>query len=249
MSEPEKRAHVVLGGTASGTSAASAGTVRTKTNFSILHLLAAARFARMSADVEAVGVGDDRGERFEEVIAYVTATVLAATAGLEAYINELFIDHKIFDPGTYDDTVKHLWTAFWKATERKNNFLEKYKIALDFRNQEWSAKDGQIRQSAELLYDVRNELVHFKTQWNDEEKSHHQVAARLKKVGIQISPFHSTAPGTDTEFPNAYMSHDMAKWVVRTSWQFLETFSERAGLANQLSPFVDRLNPRCPSWP
>src|SRR5439155_9055858 len=63
-----------------------------RTNFSILHLLAAAHFSRHVADLEQAQTGEPFGAFFEEIVWFSSACVLSCSAGLEAYANELFVD-------------------------------------------------------------------------------------------------------------------------------------------------------------
>lgn len=243
------RMTVALSGSAMGTSFASA-TLRTRTNFAVQHMLAAARFARMSGDVEADHAGEPSDPFFEEIISYVSATVLTSGAGLEAYINELFIDADVFFSEYRQGTSGDLWDILWTEVERRPT-LEKYELALDLKKQARFAKEDKSSslfsayKSACILIEVRNSLIHFKPQWDDEEKSHQHIAAQLLRENVQTSPFTGSTP----IFPTEFMSHDMAKWAVKTSWQFTEAFSQKSGLKNKYAEVIDRLNPGYPTWP
>jgi hypothetical protein len=68
-------------------------TARLRADLSVLHLLSAADFSRKVGALETLHDGEAFGGFWEEIFALATATIFAATAGLEAYANELFVDH------------------------------------------------------------------------------------------------------------------------------------------------------------
>src|SRR5262245_10168915 len=67
-------------------------TMRVRSNFAVNHLIAAALFARKTAEIERLHTGTDLNPFFDEIMSYVSASILCAVAGLETYINELFLD-------------------------------------------------------------------------------------------------------------------------------------------------------------
>lgn len=240
---------VSLSGSAMGTSFASA-TLRTKANFALHHMLAAARFARLSESIEANYAGEPFGPISAEIISYVSATVLTSGAGLEAYINELFIDADTIFPEYRQGTSAYLWDILWKEVERKDT-LGKYEIALDLKKQTRFTKEDKssplysIYTSASILIEVRNALIHFKPQWDDEEKSHQAIALRLLKENVQPR----LSVGSTPIFPTDFMCHDMTRWAVKSSWTFIEAFSQKADLPNKFAYMVNDLNPGYSTWP
>ena len=58
---------------------------RSRQDFSVVHMLAAARFSRQTKDAEV------RGDR-KETLQTCTACVVATVAALEAYANEVYFD-------------------------------------------------------------------------------------------------------------------------------------------------------------
>ena len=225
-------------------------TIRTRANFAGQHFLAAAMFARISGQLETNNAGGSSADPFfTEITGYVTGTLLTASFALEAYINQVFIDGDVFPAPHLGGNTQELWNIWWRQIESKKT-LDKYNLALDLKEQAHFTKDSSqpgnhLFLSANLLIDVRNALVHFKPQWDDEQKSHKQITQRLLKEPVNSSPFGSTSP----LFPHDFMSHDMARWAVRAAWNFIEAFSQRAELPNKYAHMVNDLNPGYPTWP
>jgi hypothetical protein len=215
-------------------------------NFAVQHLLAAARFARASGEIELAHLGEPFGPFFDEIIPPVAAAAIMAAAALEAYINELFSDADVFFPDYRQQFSDAQWGKEWKRIEAKTT-LDKYTAALDIKKQPRLNKGGtkSIQRSADSLIKVRHALMHFKPQWDNEATSHLTITTLLRDDHVQISPF---LPNTEI-FPKAYMCHDMARWSVMTSLRFVEAFSQRSGLGNKYTKFIDRLNPGFPDWP
>ncbi len=230
--------------------AAETATIRTRANFAGQHLLAAAKFARMSGEVETAHTGGSSTEPFfTETVTYATGTILTAGAALEAYINQVFIDGKVFPIQSIGANTEELWDIWWDVIERRDIWT-KYNLALELRNKLKLSQDNQSPLypkylSAHLLVDIRNALIHFKPQWDDEKKAHHQLTNRLLNESVRSSPFGSCSP----LFPHDFMSHDMARWAVKTAWQFIEAFSQGADLENTYAFLIDELNPGFATWP
>jgi hypothetical protein len=117
-----------LVGLSATVSASATITARTRTNLSVLHLLSAAYFSRKVGELETQHDGEAFGEFWEEILAFATATALTATAGLEAYANELFVDHAENFPELRHEVMSKLWELY----EQKST-LEK----LALREIEW----------------------------------------------------------------------------------------------------------------
>src|SRR5687767_3903917 len=93
--------HVKMGGATLRLSMSVTGTASIRTNLSVHHLLAAAHFARLSAQVEKNNTGPLSDEQSTEHRAYVIAAIIAVVASMEATINELFLDAIEANPYTF----------------------------------------------------------------------------------------------------------------------------------------------------
>ena len=80
-----------------------------RANFSVSHLLAAASFSRAVGKLESDNKGRPFGDFFEDIQSNAIATVLTATAALESYANELFVDHATVFPNQPSRKLEELW--------------------------------------------------------------------------------------------------------------------------------------------
>jgi len=226
--------------------------IDTRIDFAGSHLFAAAKFSQLAEDLEINNVGGFSSEPFfREIMSYVSASQITAAAALESFINELFIDRSAYFPEYTASGTERLWEELRRLIERRDRVLDKYDRALALKDKKPFAKDKQSPdyhhyRTACLLIDVRNELVHFKPQWASETRTHAPIAQQLLKVPVAVSPFRTTSPAT---FPTDFMSHDMARWAVKTAWNFIEAFSQRARLPNKYAFMVNDINPGYPIWP
>jgi hypothetical protein len=66
--------------------------IKTRTYYSISHVLGAAQLARLAENIERTYDGKWSDELFHEHRAYVTGSILLSASFLEATINEVFAD-------------------------------------------------------------------------------------------------------------------------------------------------------------
>ena len=128
------------------------------------HLFSAFHHASMSRQLEQEGDVRDRATT-ERHRASVVGAVLAATAFLEASINELFYaagDTNVAHP-SLDETTRKSFDALWSVDgfRRSARVLEKFEVALQLAGSVPLAKGSKPYQDARLLVDLRNALVHY----------------------------------------------------------------------------------------
>jgi hypothetical protein len=204
-----------------------------ETHFNVQHMVAAAIFARKVREIETThdhqkGLGS--GEPYYAHRGYVTGAVLSAVASLEATINELFIDAQHKDPYTFegaDPEFAPLLAEVWEGIER-NSTLVKYQIALILARKPPFDKGDSKYQEATFLIRLRNALVHYKPEWDTDQREHKKIEDRLKSR-FELNPF--TIP-TDAFFPKRCLGHGCAEWAVKSGKVFINEFFDRLGLAN-----------------
>ena len=176
------------------------GTMRA--NFSVSHLLAAASFSRAVGKLQSDNEGRPFDDFFEDIQYNAIATVLTATAALESYANELFVDQATVFP----NQPSRILEKFWEAYEFKPT-LEKFDLALLLLDKGKLDRWDSPYQDVESLAKLRNALVHFKPEWTHDQRKHAKVASALKDR-IERSPFFAQAvlyflvPGQVTAQPN-----------------------------------------------
>ena len=84
-----------------------------------------------------------------------------------------------------------------------------------------------------ILIRLRNTLVHFKPEWVHLQKEHNKIGKALNGK-FEMSPF---LKPSEAIFPLRCMSHSMTKWAIRSSYSFIEVFSEVSTIENRIHKF------------
>ena len=220
-------------------------------NLSISHLLSAALFSRTAGAIESANAGRAFGDFWENIQANAIAAVLTSVAALEAYANELFVDHAEVFPQLRLDIMAKLWELY-----EQKPILEKYDFALLLRQGNAFDRGASpyqdiaalIRLRNALTHYKRNALTHYKPEWSNEQVEHAKVSHALKnraKVSHALknrAVASSFFPVTDSLFLRAWASHGTTRWAVRSVVSFVLDFEQRASLKSRIAPFVERLN-------
>jgi len=203
-------------------------------NFAVQHMMAAARFARNCHQIEKDNAGQSFGPFFDEILSYVSASVLSAVAALEANINESFADIQdgITVVGGFNcQALQESWCEIEKLS-----ILDKYNRFLELEKLDGLDASASQYQFAKILIGVRNALVHYKPEWHDEQKVHKKISQRLRGK-FKFSPFVDVnAP----IFPMRCMTYGFADWTVQSTLNFADWFSFTSGIPNRFAQFIDR---------
>jgi hypothetical protein len=141
-------------------------TIKLRSDFSVSHILAAAQFAKLSANIEKAYDGKWSDELFHEHRAYVIGCIVTTASFLEAKINELFTD-TVDNPEAVkqlDPRVSALMANMWKLRvprTARHSILEKFQIALTLAGKTPFDKGRGPYQDVDLLIGLRNALMHF----------------------------------------------------------------------------------------
>ena len=226
--------HSVFGvGRPSGLRFIATAVGQVRTNFSVQHLMAAAKLARDAKRVEEANRGQAFGSFFEEVLGASAGCVLLSAAAAEAYVNEVFIDRASNFSGRDQLTLD----LFWEEFEQKSP-MAKYDLALRLSVQQRLDAGNRTSQSLGRLTDLRNALTHFKPEWPDEAVKHPKLSRQIAGYVVRSQWF----PDEDL-FPRAWASHGTCRWAVSTVIDFVADFSTRSGIQNRLGKQIARLDP------
>jgi hypothetical protein len=208
------------------------GQGKSRTNFAVQHIFAAANFSRRADELEHINAGKPFGAFFEEIVWNVSAAILFAVAALEADANEVFMDAEMNLKEQDNDLIQRIW----QLMEQKG-ILDKYEMALFLKNKKRLDKGEVVWRDTANLIKLRNALVHFKPEWADAKTEHKKIENRLNGR-FRLSPFLS--PESEF-FPKRCMSHGCAEWAVKTALAFRTFFSQEADLPDRFAPYLDRL--------
>ncbi len=201
--------------------------MRVKHNFSKQHLQAAAFFAAEAQAIEATIRQPDETQPSRHR-AYVTAAVLSAVAFLEASINELYlsaIDQDLTNLPTFDARLSQLFAQFWEDVERYP-ILHKYQIALLLAGKDRFDRGMSPYQDAENVVKLRDCLVHYKPEWDDEAGQHQKLEDRLSKK-FALNPY---ALAGSLWFPHQCLGAGCAQWSVTMTRSFSDEFCDRLSI-------------------
>ena len=191
------------------------------------HLSTAARFSRAVGKLEQEygAVGDS----WEDIFSFSTGCVLTAAASLEAYANELFFERDTVFPGYTSDLLNKLWETYERKTPQK-----KFDFALLLRKSPTLDWGKPPCQDVKALIDLRDALMHYKPEW-DNEADRHQKISDLLRYKFDPSPFPNDDP---LIFPLRWASHSCTKWAVKSAVEFTNEFAKVGGLPEK---FLRRL--------
>jgi hypothetical protein len=159
-----------------------------KPYFSLVHIESAARRAREAGALEGKG-SDASQEDFDLIQECAVNAMVSSVAFLEATVNEFFFDvsdfmadHLLPMTRSTRTALKALWA---QETTEKLRILDKYCLAVDTLGRR-PDRGREPWQSARLLIDFRNYLLHYKATWvrlsprQEDEAKLHKLAKALR---------------------------------------------------------------------
>jgi hypothetical protein len=205
-------------------------TVRIKHSLSKQHMRGARLLAAKALEIES------RGRPIPDAVlvehrAYVTGSIMSAVAALEASVNELYLEVRDAEPRTtdaLDERGSELMVGLWAETERLP-ILEKYQRALLFCGRPSFQRGQSPFQETDSVVKLRDNLVHYKPEWNDEEGRHESLMLRLKDK----CPLNPIAEG-ELWFPHQCLSAGCASWSTQVAADFLSDFCARLGVPSRV---------------
>ncbi len=214
--------------TISGIAAASStaiGNLRLKYSFSRQHLKAGSHFAKSADAIESASIKLSAEEELSQHRAYITGAVISVASALEASINELYLEAQDGNPHTLkglEPRAVSILAQFWPEIERYP-ILHKYQTALLIIGVHKFDKGGPPYQDTESLIKLRDALVHYKPEWDNELNVHEGLEKRLKGK----FPENRLAQSESLWFPHKCLSSGCAQWTVNTANVFMQGFCQR----------------------
>jgi hypothetical protein len=172
---------------------------------------------------------------------HAITAVLSSIAFLEAVVNEVWQDAADSKPGEHtprtdgipDDamaTMRELWNGKENA-ERMMSLLSKFQVPLVCAGHERMETGAEPYQSADVLVDLRNALVHFKPQWwHDDASGEAKFVARLRGKITQARE--NRQPIGQPWYPNKVLGAGCADWACSSAITFAKDWHTRMGLTH-----------------
>jgi len=213
-------------------------TAKSRANLSYQHMQEAIHLAELSKNCEADNASKtfSDGDFFNHHRAYVVGSIMTSVASIEAKINEFYLDATDNLLGSILNNSKQaLLSELWKPLDEKRvSILQKYQIALTaLECNKFDTSKGPY-QDVSLLIDLRNMLVHFKPEWDIDQKKHKKIEHKLQGR-FELNPFW---PEDDPIFfPFKCISHGCANWAVRSSMNLILEFLALTGVDSRTDQF------------
>ncbi|MGD9676192.1 MAG: hypothetical protein AB7V19_05870 [Candidatus Bipolaricaulia bacterium] len=199
------------------------------------HHLAGARFlAERAVDIEATlltAEAKDEADKSKQRT-YVVGAVVLAVMGLEACINEVYLDAYDKNMQTLtglDERETALLAEWWEEMEPRPLLL-KYQHALLLVGRGAFPRGENPYQDTDSLVRLRNALTHYKPEWDDSLDVHADLQARLTGK-FDLNPL---ATGSHLWFPHQCLGSGCAKWAVVTAEAVVTEFCARLGISKRI---------------
>jgi hypothetical protein len=170
---------------------------------------------------------------------HAITAVLSAVAFLEAIVNEVWQDAADSEPGeltpytqgipdTAIATMRELWNGK-QDSERMLSLLSKFQVALVCAGHDRMDKGTEPYQSAAVLVDLRNALVHFKPRWwHDDGRDE---AKFIRSLRDKLAGRENRQSIGEPWFPNKVLGAGCADWASNSVIAFARDWHGRMGLA------------------
>jgi hypothetical protein len=200
--------------------------LRLKTGFALTHLQVAANSARQAYKIEQANANAPFGSWFDGMMQLVPVSVVMAGAALEASANEVLQDILDSQPDSrLTPSRKKLLVDLKK--DHSGNAVDKFRrlALLMERNPNTST---EIWHNARLLVKFRNEFMHFRPSWDDDDIHSGDLVEKLRKKIPVVDAYRG-----NFLFPYGLMSYGCAKWAVQTVLEFSTDFAKLLGVTNK----------------
>ena len=214
-------------------------TADTRYSFTAQFLHGAAIFTGRAHEIEQASTFTDR--LIVEHRAYVVGAIVQSAAAIESEIAEVAMHgpgHHLGSDHT-DHAARDFLLPIADFLSRQKPPLRKYDLVLHFLKKPALDHSSSMYQSAGLLFQLRNDLMHYKSKWGNQmkhEKKNKNALAKLENLQFSEPPF--TVPNMNF-FPHRCLSASLASWCVTTSETFINAFYKQLGVTSPLANYTD----------
>jgi hypothetical protein len=213
---------------------------KVREHFAFQHIRSAIYLAEDAKKIEA----SKNKMLFSRHAAYVSSSLLASAAFLEASINEFFCDLEDHKTNHYpeigkdkENLIGELWRRGVPRTARYS-ILEKYDFALILTGNRPLDKSAVTYCDAKILIDFRNALIHFEPEWYSSGNHPKHEPSRFEKRTsgkFELNPFLISAG--NSFFPGKCMSANCAQWAFNTAISLVQDFYSSIGALKKSNHF------------
>jgi hypothetical protein len=214
--------------------------VDTRYSFTAQFLCSSAIFARRCAEIERDNLIDRIEAIRTEHRGLVTAAIMQCAAAIEAESAEITLHGPGGHLGTNGiDATAHSFLAPLAEFIDAQSPLERYRLILHLLKKPPLPKDEQPWRDMDILFKVRNELIHYKSKLG-EEMDRQKLFKALRGLDLLKPPF---IPSSGMNFfPHQFLSAACAAWSVHTAVEFINAVYRRLEIDGPLKPYMAQLN-------
>ncbi len=211
-------------------------TASVKAGLSQFHLISAARFAFACAEIESEEKYLEWPQpRWDEARSNALAAVLLAAASLESSVTEFYqqaVDRDKNALKSLSENQMKLLAVLGPEIEKLSP-LRKHHVARVAMGHEPMGKGQEPYRSADGLMRLRNALVHFRPEWDDDLKDHRSLEQRLSQL-FPVSALAVRAKGQMVWFPHKCLGAGCAKWAIESAVRFSQQFVNTLAIRERL---------------
>lgn len=210
------------------------------------HFWAARFFSEESHRIENIGMqgASDNDRKCHR--AYVVGAIFSTIAALEASINELHQEAVDKSGNTLPGLTEQQYKLLAEPWAQKINYKktpQKYQIVFDDKpkilihyqltlllvDAVTFDLEGHLYKAVTNLVKLRNALVHYKSERDYEQKTHHHLKLELQGK-FPLNPLSHA----DLWFPHRILGFGCAKWGLDTTSRFMSEFCKRMHIPDRL---------------
>ncbi len=166
---------------------------------------------------------------------YATAAVIMSAAAMEAAINEIYdrsVDKRYDEFPLLNEGQVDLIAQLWPVVEMAS-VLKKHDVALTAASLNIIEPGCEPRQSAAALIALRDTIMHYKPEWDDQLKKLKSHEDRLTGK-FPLNQLTDNLSGHMLWFPGRCLGAGCAKWACDTAYDYHVAFVERLGVKSHL---------------
>ena len=208
--------------------------------FTAQFLCSSAVFARRCAEIERNNPDSPNETTRSEHLGLVTAAIMQCCAAVEAESAEITLHGPGGHLGTNGiDATAHSFLAPLTEFIDAQSPLQRYRLILHLLKKPPLPKDEQPWRDMDILFKVRNELVHYKSRLG-EEMDRRTLFKALRGLHLPKPPF---IPSSGINFfPHLFLSAACAAWSVHTAVEFINAVYGRLEIDGPLKPYMAQLD-------
>ncbi len=207
---------------------------KTLVYFSLVQLKMAYDMARFCFEQEVSPNLDKNSKLAEQTSMHSATAVLMSFGFLEATINETF-DSCALQPEIMEDiephVLKRLYAVYQELRSKELSVSGKYQLFLHVADKTPFDKGAEPLQSVSDLLELRNNMVHYRSEWVDSGelgvKTQSSYLEKRLQNRFSDNRFYST---NNPFFPQRCFSYECAKWSITCAIDFVDQFFSRIKL-------------------